>query len=356
MAIPLILSNIAARVISDLILDFLNPDNDRPDVGDTGLLPDTSIGNPPFTGGQCSGQPYRIEWLRDDGIWEDAGISPTGKILDISFVGSEGNSRFYRAFSEGGINPAWSVGTERGGVNGFRAIGADCGNIGDNNNSSPDNIPSGGVPQNGTQPVTGGDDLVEGGLPVLFSPSILAALAGIAANVGAAIAAAQNAATALEAAKALADAVEGIAEALDAYKDIFEKLREYLNKKEKEDDAKKQYLIRQYGTISGDGYLDIVPRPSLDGFNPLMLDFLCSNVPSGIGRFFGLKSYNWFRYQELGSICFLSPTFGVLSIHKIEHVRTSIAIPDLAVGFTYNLGLNKVIKARASLLYTREKQ
>ena len=273
MAIPLILSNIAARVITDLIIDFLNPDTNRPDVADTGLLPDSNTGNPPFTGGQCSGSSYRIEWLRDDGVWEDAGFSVAGKILAISFVGSSGNSRFYRAFSESGINPAWSVGTERGGVNGFRAIGANCGNIGDGNNVPPSNIPSGGVPQNGTPPVTGGDDLVEGGLPVVFTPSILATLAGIAANIGAAISAAQSAGDALDAAKKLADAVKGLADTADAYKPLFDKLRDDLNKREKEDDAKKQYFIRQYGTISGDGYLDIVPRPSLDGFNPLMLDF-----------------------------------------------------------------------------------
>jgi len=370
MALPfIVLGAIATVVAGNAAYDYLFPDNDLPDVGDTTNLPDGVPYVPPFVGGQCDNVSYtvRISFVSLPSGVRTApftGFSLTGAIQSITpfnapdspngdtsisgirGIGKNGTPVFFA--SNGNFARDFQVEAILGSPN-------NCGDVPNPNPTVPLPIPDGGIPQNGTPATTPDDQLVENGLPVVFAPSILSLLAGLAAQLGSAIANAAAAADALAATKAVADAVDALAKMLDAHKGTLDKLRQYLNKKEKEDEAKKRYFIRQYGTILRDGYLDITPRPAPDGFKPLMLDFLCSNVPRGMGRFFGAKSYNWFRYQELGSICFLSPTMGVLSIHKIEQVRTSLAIPELAIGFTYNMGLNGVIRARVSMLYTQEK-
>ena len=374
MALPVIaLAAVAAVVAGNLAYDYLFPDNSLPDVGDTTALPSSPPFTPPFLGGQCNTQylvTIRYTIPRKDGT---APVIITGEglvqgplpPLSAPFVvqsGGFGSIRHQAPYNNisrdlsGNYDQLFNAPiTEIASIARTDGLPDNCGNLGDPNPTLPPSIPSGGVPQNSTPAITPNDELVNAGLPVVFSPSALSALAGLAIALGNAIANAAAAADALQAIKATADAVDKLAKSLDAYKDIFEQLRKYLNKKEQEDDAKKRYLIRQYGTILRDGYLDITPRPAPIGFDPIMLDFLCSNIPNGLGRFFGNKSYNWFRYTELGTICFLSPTLGVLSVHKIEHVRTSIAIPELAVGFTYNMGLNGIIRARVSMLYTQEK-
>jgi len=378
MALPIIaLAAVAAVVAGNAAYDYLFPDNELPQVNPTNPSPE-SIYIPPFIGGQCVGANYQVlvegtfntgELVYSWGFNQSPTIAGlqvqrrnvVGRITSVSI--SAPNNFGTVVYSINGIPQREIVRNTFGQfVNSIKIIqiirtdGIDnCGNLPNplGNNAPP--IGGGGIPSNSTPVITPSDEIVNAGLPVVFAPSALSALAGLAAQLGAAIANAAAAADALAAIKATADAVDKLAKMLDRYKDLFEQLRKYLNKQEKEDDAKKRYLIRRYGTILRDGYLDITPRPAPDGFDPIMLDFLCANVPSGLGRFFGDKSYNWFRYNELGSICFLSPTFGVLSVHKIEHVRTSIAIPELAVGFTYNMGLNGVIRARVSMLYTQEK-
>ena len=362
MALPfIVLGAIGAVVAGNLAYDYLFPDNNLPDVGDTTALSDLPPYVPPFLGGQCV-TTYRLRGTAfnpatgQNSSWVINGIE--GKITGIAPFNDEGsNGCGIRVNGSIALNGNCGFGRDYTLTSIERAdnLPDNCGNLPNPNPTEPPSIPNGGVPQNGTPATTPDDQLVEAGLPVIFAPSVLSLLAGLAAQLGSAIANAAAAADALAATKAVAEAVGKLAEILDAHKETLDKLRKYLNKKEKEDEANRRYFIRQYGTILRDGYLDLTPRPAPVGFKPLMLDFLCSNVPSGMGRFFGVKSYNWFRYQELGSICFLSPTSGVLSIHKIEHVRTSIAIPELAIGFTYNMGLNGVIRARVSMLYTQEK-
>lgn len=377
MTLPfVVLGAIGAALAAKTAYDYLFPNNELPTVGETTPTPDSPPYVPPFTGGQCTGVQY--ETVINGQVKFGIGSNLEGQIQS-TFVNAVGHSvsepiSVARLEIRNG-NAVWVITNQLertltstspiyapldiSGLN-VTVRRADlapdtCGDLPDPNASPPPPIPDGGIPQNGTPAISPNDELVEAGLPVVFAPSVLAALAGLAISIGQAIAAAQAAADALAATKALADAVKGIADILAEYKETFDELRKYLNKKKKEDDANKQYFIRQFGTILRDGYLDITPRPAVEGFKPLMLDFLCANVPNAKGRFFGIKSYNWFRYEELGSICFLSPTSGVLSIHKIEHVRTSIPIPELAIGFTYNMGLNGVIRARVSMLYTQEK-
>jgi len=384
MALPIIaLAAVAAVVAGNLAYDYLFPNSELPEVNDTTALSDAPPFVPPFLLGQCLGVEYnRIKWtdtvVRNNNNGNRVGVSVTEiAFIDVPRIGRitsvtvNASSTSY-SFRITGANGATNAGGAASGGNptnsdvfsgnptNIELIRSDnvtdiCGNVANPNQDVAPSIPSGGIPTNTTPVITPSDELVNAGLPVVFAPSALSALAGLALSLANAIASAQAAANALDAIKATANAVDKLAKTLDEYKNIFEQLRKYLNKKEQEDDAKKRYLIRQYGTILRDGYLNITPRPAPVGFDPIMLDFLCSNIPNGLGRFFGNKSYNWFRYTELGSICFLSPTLGVLSVHKIEHVRTSIAIPELAVGFTYNMGLNGIIKARVSMLYTQEK-
>jgi len=352
---------------------FLFPSGNLPDVSDTTALSDAPAYVPPFSGGQCLDR-YNLTLSTRNfsasnsllftqatsisgvfgailGTRSETFLDNLNRLSFRTFIRTTGGEVFHRSFIAGSTNRI-----EVDIVSLVRQAGTDnCGNLPNQNPVPSPPIPSGGVPQNGTPATTPSDQLVEAGLPVVFAPSVLSLLAGLAAQLGSALANAASAADALAATKAVAQAVGKLAEILEAHKETLDKLRKYLNKKEKEDAANRQYFVRQYGTILRDGYLDLTPRPAPVGFKPLMLDFLCANVPSGMGRFFGAKSYNWFRYEELGSICFLSPTSGVLSIHKIEHVRTSIAIPELAIGFTYNMGLNGIIRARVSMLYTQEK-
>lgn len=355
------LAAVAVVVAGNLAYDYLFPDNDLPNVNDTTSLSDAPPYVPPFLGGQCV-TTYRLRGTvfnpatGQNQPWVINGIQ--GKITSIQPFNDEGaNGCGVRVNGAIELNGNCNFGRNYTLTSVERTDGLpdNCGNLPNPNSTVPPPIASGGVPQNTTPVITPNDQLVEGGLPVVFTPSVLSALAGLAAQIGTAIANAAAAADALAAAKATADAVGKLAQAVDAQKPTLDALRKYLNRKEREDATKKRYLIRQYGTILKDGYLDVTPRPAPVGFQPIMLDFLVFNVPSGLGRFFGKDSYNWFRYNELGSICFLSPTAGVLSVHKIEHLRTSIAIPELAIGFTYNLGLNGVIKARVSMLYTQEK-
>lgn len=393
MSIPLaILGAIAVSVALPAAINYLFPSTPAPEVGPTTPTPSAPF-TPPFLGGQCVGVNYSLVFLRTGGgssafiataanggqgaAWSSqalalqnvSGNGFSGPIRSFTNTPASATSRTLSVGIGGGGSTAFNVPSDSGFVFGgisnqpytYSFVGAfprngsadACGNIPDP--TPPPPIPDGGVPQNGTPSTTPDDQLVEAGLPVVFTPSALAALAGLAIQIGQAIAAAQAAADALAATKAVADAIGDIAKVLDAHKETLDALRKYLNKKKKEDDANKQYYITQFGTILRDGYLNITPRPAREGYKPIMLDFLCANVPRAKGRFFGIKSYNWFRYEELGSICFLSPTSGVLSIHKIEHVRTSIPIPELAIGFTYNMGLNGVIRARVSMLYTQEK-
>jgi len=389
MTLSLVLGAIAAKLSSDAILDYLYPDALQDEILPTTAIPSAAPYVPPFLGGQCRlganvGYwfiPTSFRNIEQGQTYNSNNTAPFGNgaiqlaanlsVSSVTFVRNGTRTASRIVMSNGTIKQdnlgfgnnsdtdnlvtdiVWNLVLYNYGTS--QVIADNCGNLPDPN---PPNLPiisDGGAPQNGTPSVTNGDDLVEAGLPVIALPSILPFLIGLAAQVGAAIAAAQAAADALTAIKAVADALKKLSEQLEAYKELFDKLREYLNQKEREEAAKKEYFIRQFGIIRKDGYLDITPRPAPVGFKPLMLDFRCSQVPNAMGRFFGKDSYNWFRYQELGSICFLSPTSGVLSVHKIEHVRTSIAIPELAIGFTFNLGLNGVIRARVSMLYTEEK-
>jgi len=372
MAVPaFVVLAIAVELAADAIRDYLFPDNPSPDVNPTTPAPD-GIFTPPFLGGQQTGRLYNV---RVRAVLN--GITYTsfnqGSLLITQVPGKINGIRNERVPNAQGIptQRAWILhGNNLERVVPFQVAGSigtyfidsvapwdggadQGGNLPDGRIPTP--IPNGGLPQNNTPVTTANDKLVEGGLPIITIPPILSTLAGLAAQIGAAIAAAQAAADALTAIKAAANAIDKVAKVIDTFKDVADRLRDKLNKDDKADDAKKRYFIRTYGNIKGDGYLDITPRPAPVGFNPLMLDFFCFGVPSGMGRFFGKNSYNWFRYKELGSICFLSPTSGVLSVHKIEHLRTSIAIPNLAIGFTYNLGLDNVINARCSMLYTQEK-
>jgi len=381
MTLPIVLSAIALKLATDLALDYLYPDGTADGTLSTTVIPSENY-TPPYIGGQCLTQytlALRVRQFQNGALiftsnnilhansnvrfGQITNISPALKSNGDAFNGYKTTHRNNQGQVVTEVYPSgFSTSNDvlTAIVDQIEILRVDnqldnCGNVPDPNAAPLPQISSGGAPQNGTPVITGNDALVEAGLPVLAIPPILTALLGLAAQLGAAVAAAQAAAETLAAIKATAEAVKKLAEQLDLHKEIFEKLRVYLNQKEREEDAKKRYFIRQYGTILRDGYLDITPRPAPVGFKPIMLDFRCENIPNGIGRFFGKDSYNWFRYQELGSICFLSPTSGVLSIHKIEHVRTSIAIPDLAIGFTYNMGLNGIIRARVSMLYTQEK-
>lgn len=334
------------------------------------LLPDAPSASavsepytPPFAGGQCTfayrgildvrvstnpSQRLIYSWgSGGSGSFIAVGSNPptsswsaftiSGKINTVTFDLSGSTYRFFvngihvasRASAGGAVtsvNIAGLVPASGGADN--------CGDLPNLNPAPP--IPSDGLADAPPPNLSSDPDLVMGA-PLVTIPSVGALIAAAAA----ALSAAASTAAGLV---ALMNAIKAIGDALD-------KLKEWLEDKDKDDDTKKTLRRHDYGSIKKDGFLRLYPNGEGNGFEPKYIDLQMLSIPISYGRFFGNLSPNFYRFQSLGYIAFVSPTFGVLSVHEIEFSRCSMTVPANAFGFFYHLGLDDTLRANVSMFY-----
>ena len=333
--------------------------------------PTESVANPytpPFTGGQCTGNPNRgymvfitrfynpntmEEYVNPNPVPYGNGMFqvPVGKrvlsvtIQDTGFFQSwlvswDGGSATLNAF--GGSNTSGDIPITDFDV---KIVYYDyslssevldsCGNL-PNPNPAP-SIGEDGIADSGS-PNLDDDPIVVTGSPIVPLPNFYTALL-------AAIAAAKAAIDALNAIKSIADAIKAIGDILDAIKDVLDGIRK------DRDDGNKQISRHSFGSISRDGYLRLYPEVSLSEKKAVYLDLIFLSIPVGYGKYFGNKSPNYYRFKSLGHIAFTSPTFGIMEVHPLEFSRISLQVPENATGFYYHIGLEGSIVANCSAYY-----
>jgi len=114
-------------------------------------------------------------------------------------------------------------------------------------------------------------------------------------------------------------------------------------------------VSRQFlGRINNDGFLRLYPATNPDKFICEQLDIIVLDIPIGYGRVFGRLSPNRFPFRVIGTISFVSITQGIIKTYDLEYVRNSLEVPVNAIGFFYNLGLDGVIKAEPTAIYTKK--
>lgn len=188
--------------------------------------------------------------------------------------------------------------------------------------------------------------------------NFLPLIAGIAAATAASFLAAKAAAAAaLAAAKAAAiggNVADAIAKLADALAEILKLLDELEKKKDEEKDEEKTVLKHDFGRVEKDGFLRLYPDENLTKLKLSYVDIQVENIPSYLGKYFGQKSPNYYRYKPLGYISFVSPTFGILETRQIDFRRVSLNPPENAFGFFYHFGLNGILKANLTGFYVKK--
>lgn len=303
---------------------------------------------PPFTGGQCEGATYRVTATITKNFPSQSPIfsgtivrqaTVTGRITEISTTNSPstGTAAFIRHtngtvrtdldansyLGEGTITIDSISITREGGSD------DDCGNL--PNPNPPPPISDSGLADSIPPDIVGDGITISEGLAPLPAAGALAA----------ALAALRSALEIAALAEALADAIKALKDALD-------------NKDDKDDKKNKKVIQLDLGLIQADGFLRLYPSSNSQNYQALYLDLQVQNIPRGLGRFFGQRSPNYFRFKELGYISWVSPTFGVISVESIRFSRVSLGCPEGAIGFFYHLGLDGIIKANATAFYEEE--
>jgi hypothetical protein len=217
----------------------------------------------------------------------------------------------------------------------------------------PDN--SGAPPDNSIPPAIGGDGIADSSNPniegdglKIVQGSPIVAIPSFAAALAAALAAAKSAADALSAIKSIADAIGSVL-------DLLNKLKDFLDGKD-DPNSRKSIIRYDFGSISKDGFLRIYPNLNSTGIQASYLDIQILSIPIGFGKYFGNKSPNRYRYQSLGYISFVSPSFGIMEVREIEFNRVSFVVPNDAIAFFYHLGLDGEIKANVTGFYIKEEK
>ena len=320
---------------------------------------------PPFTGGQAAGVQYffgySVYFLDGNGNIEgeeqvrcnwnngsDNFENPTGGYSSPILTGPIGTPVLtpngFKLFNQAGQEVYF---TQLG--SSWRFARIKIGRI----DGLPDN--SGPPPDNSIPPPVAGDGIAESpnpnvegdglkivqGSPIVAVPSFAAALA-------AALAAAKSAADALSAIKSIADAISSIL-------DLLNKLKDFLDGKD-DPNSRKSIIRYDFGSISKDGFLRLYPNLNSNGIQASYLDIQILSIPIGFGKYFGNKSPNRYRYQSLGYISFVSPSFGIMEVREIEFNRVSFVVPNDAIAFFYHLGLDGEIKANATGFYIKEEK
>lgn len=334
----------------------------------------SSAYTPPFSGGQCLGE-YIIEFnyivfdpnggnskfasRKNDADLPVgyARLNPmllAGKIVSVQKNPSSNaieatNSAGRVAREASGTAPAGSGYTVEFTLIGVKldSGGADnCGNLA--NPAPPPNIPNGDLFKANNSTITNENNVVNPAAIVLAPALPLVLVSALAAGYAAAMAAAKAASDALE-------AVKRIAEGLEALKSLWDKLKEFLDEWEKNRPKKRDIVRQTYGQIIGDGALDFFSANNQKA-QAIQLDIIIVDIPSGISKYYGSLSPSRYRYKELGYIAFYSVNQGILETHSLQFRRTTLQIPELAVGFIYHLGLDEAISGYAFGTFSIEKE
>jgi len=120
------------------------------------------------------------------------------------------------------------------------------------------------------------------------------------------------------------------------------------------DKGNKSSFRYDFGNLKKDGLIVLLPDPPPDNVECSFIDLQVTDVKVGFGKEYGDKSPNYYKYDSIGRIEFISSTFGVLSVHEVQFIRTSIPVPPLAYGFFYHFGLDGVNKANCSGFYLKQ--
>lgn len=304
--------------------------------------------NPPFLGGQCEIN-YRIPYSirgADGSVRNRITGVYSGKITNIEPVDYTSQGQRFRGFrvyySNGALNSlivsSFNDGDEIPVLGALQPQDGSVDNCGDLPNPNPTQpIPDGGIPFS-QAPNLDNSVVVKQGSPIVVIPDFLTALA-------AALAAAKAAADALAGIKSIADAIASLA-------DLLKKLKDKLDKGDKEDRTK-TVLRYDFGSVSKDGFLRLYPQDNTKEIEFSYLDLVIDPPPPKLGKYLGSLSPNYYRYADLGYIAFVSPTFGVIEVQKIEFCRVSLNAPPNAYGFYYHLGLDASVKANATGFYVK---
>jgi hypothetical protein len=307
--------------------------------------PVTEPYTPPFTGGQCSnGYQVNISFNQKPSNVRTSPFSlgtTTARISGVSTFNTSPNGTAGIVVNSPSGNLTFEVNSNFASDFQIESLVRN-GGLPDNCGDLPN--PDAGDPINGSGLAETGQppDLEEDAEPV-YEGSPLVAIPSFASILAAALAAAKAAATALEAIAAIADALSAIGKLLD-------RLKEFLDGEEKEES--RSIFRFDFGSIEEDGFLRLYPFSNTAKFRAEMLDLQFLSIPTYYGKYFGIKSPNFYRFKELGYIAFVSPTFGVLSQVSLEFGRCSIPIPEDSIGFFFHLGLEGGIIANVSAFYS----
>jgi len=324
---------------------------------------------PPFTGGQCAFfylvtyTLYKTDLNGVESIQEQGLSGAQGAIQDI--VVSYGSD----TPNAGKTSLTWSIKTSNGNVfagsissgsgtgfaSGRGVINSvrprdgqidSCGNVG--NPAPPPSIPDGDLFKPNNPTISDNNDVINPAAIVLAPALPLVLVPLISSAIAAALAAARAAADALEAIKKIAEALEGLSK-------LWDKLKEFLDEWEKNRPKKRDIVRQTYGQIVGDGALDFFSSNNKKA-QAIQLDIIITSIPIGIGKYFGSLSPSRYRYKELGYIAFYSTNQGILETHSLQFKRSTLQIPELAVGFIYHLGLDEAIRGYAFGTFSIEKE
>lgn len=153
-----------------------------------------------------------------------------------------------------------------------------------------------------------------------------------------------------DAAGALAKVAAGLIKVLE-YLELLKKIIDLLNKLL--DKGNKTSLRYDFGNLHNDGFVRLLPEPPDTDLQCIYLDLIATEIKPARGKVFGSLSPNYFKYEPLGRVEFVSRTFGILETHDVSFQRVSLAVPELAYGFYYHFGLDGVIKFNASGFYLK---
>jgi hypothetical protein len=321
---------------------------------------------PPFTGGQCTGGPYRLEvsWTDNRGevfaVFGNDNSSGQTTPVDPVLISSQGaivigKINSVTSFLRVGTSSAWRMTINGVFVNFIpngipsnpvirrvRPVGFvdNCGDLPNPNPAFPPsaNAFNGGNADDGTD-----GEIIYAGLPVLSAAAFIAALRLVA-----------------EAIQAAADALDGIRKIGEALKGIIDLLKEILDGKkerDKENPKNRKYSVgawRAMPTIDG-----LIPTTaiSLDGkiALPYKVQIVIRQFPSSASRILGTLSPSIsIDSLPLFYLLLQEDDFGISAVKTIRTLNSSTSIPPFHRGVFWNFRLNPQMEGKYRLFYQTE--
>lgn len=315
-----------------LIVDFLNPAPPSVD-----FPPEPFV--PPFTGGQCpvtyivnlrtrrTSDNFQQDWGTFVGIGpiQFLGLTdnPSGQSIKVVFANGSAPESSIGEFVEG-LYVSISTFVRNDGQD------DDCGDIPNPNPQEPTN--ENGLTDAPFPDIENGEDiLVEGVAPLVVPSALAAALAALRLAIDAA---------------AIGNAIANALEELDRLNRARNNERKPTPDDEPPADGKPTIVRYTFGFLEGDGYINLYPDINTK-YEGIYLDIIIENIPVGFGKEFGRRSPNRYKFRKLGWVAFVSPSFSLFNFQELEFRRNCLPIPEGAIGFYYNLGLDKVINGGA---------